>query len=109
MPFKTATDMHVLTVELTIKRENLADFLQELLQFSRFIVQQEADCLRFEIFQDDDDPCRILLLEGWSSRRHLEEVQLQRAYYQPYFARVHNMFAAERLLRHWQALPLEQG
>ncbi len=109
MPFNTATDMHVLTVELTIKPESLADFLQELQQFSRFIVQQEADCLRFEIFQDDDDPCRILLLEGWSSRRHLEEVQLQRAYYQPYFARVHSMFATERLLRHWQALPLEQG
>jgi hypothetical protein len=61
--------MHVLTVELTIKPECVADFLQELQQFSRFILQQEADCLRFEIFQDDDDPCRILLLEGWSSRR----------------------------------------
>lgn len=109
MPSKTATDMHILTVELTIKPESLADFLQELRQFSRFIVQQEADCLRFEIFQDDDDPCRILLLEGWSSRRHLEEVQLQRAYYQPYFARVKSMFAAERLLRHWQTLPLEHS
>ncbi|MBA4707302.1 putative quinol monooxygenase [Aquitalea aquatica] len=98
--------MHVLTVELTIKPECLADFLQELQQFSRFILQQEADCLRFEIFQDDNDPGRILLLEGWSSRRHLEEVQLQRAYYQPYFARVHTMFAAERQLRHWRALPL---
>jgi hypothetical protein len=53
--------MHVLTVELTIKPECVADFLQELQQFSRFILQQEADCLRFEIFQDDDDPCRILL------------------------------------------------
>lgn len=100
--------MHVLTVELTIKPACVADFLQELQQFSRFILQQEADCLRFEIFQDDDDPCRILLLEGWSSRRHLEEVQLQRAYYQPYFARVQTMFAAERRLRHWQVLPLEQ-
>ncbi|BBF85488.1 hypothetical protein DLM_1872 [Aquitalea magnusonii] len=101
--------MHVLTVELTIKAECVADFLQELQQFSRFILQQEADCLRFEIFQDADDPCRILLLEGWSSRQYLEQVQLLRAYYQPYFARVHSMFAAARLLRHWQALPLEHS
>ncbi|WP_159876788.1 putative quinol monooxygenase [Aquitalea denitrificans] len=50
--------MHVLTVELTIKPACVADFLQELQQFSRFILQQEADCLRFEIFQDADDPCR---------------------------------------------------
>lgn len=108
MPCKTAAGMHVLTVELTILPERLADFLQELRQFSCFILQQEADCLRFDILQDDEDPCHILLLEGWSSRRHLEEVQLQRAYYQPYFAKVQTMFAAARLLRHWQPLALQQ-
>ena len=95
--------MYVLTVELKIRSERLADFQHELSNL-RTLIEREPDCLGFDVLQNDDCPHHVLLVETWSSRAYFENVQMKRPYYALYFARVHPMWNAERQLHHWSAV-----
>ncbi|KMN76194.1 quinol monooxygenase YgiN [Chromobacterium alkanivorans] len=95
--------MHIITVPLTIKAEYLADYLQELSGLLAHI-RREPDCLRFDVLQNADQPCQLLLHEVWSSRAYLEQQQLKRPYYAPYFARIEPMLETPRVIQHWRSI-----
>lgn len=93
--------MYAITVQLTIKRECIADFMRELAAL-RVQIQREQDCLGFDVLHNIDCPETVLLVETWTSREYFEQVQLKRPYYAPYLARVQPMWAEERRLQHWR-------
>ncbi|WP_158621285.1 putative quinol monooxygenase [Dyella dinghuensis] len=95
--------MYVLTVQLSIKREQVEDFLRELSAL-RALIEREPDCLRFDVLQDAACPESIMLVEAWTSRDYFEQVQLKRPYYTPYLARVQPTWAKDRRMQHWHAI-----
>lgn len=69
----------VLAEALPQHREEVTRILRELTELCR----QEEGCLRFDVYADNDQPCRFNTIELWESqdalRRHLDSPLVSRA------------------------------
>lgn len=95
--------MYMLTVQLHIRPECIGNFLRELFAL-RVTIEQEPHCLRFDVLQNAEQACDIMLIEAWTSRDYFEQVQAKRPYYALYLERVRPMWAQERRMQHWEAI-----
>ena len=73
----------VLHLELVVKPEHRAEFLEALWEDANGALDHEAGCLRFDVTVDSEDPNRIMLFEVY---RDAEARQVHRA--APYLKRV---------------------
>ncbi len=58
--------MHVTTVEIHVKKENIEDFIQATLENFEDSIKEPGN-LRFDVLQCIDDPCRFTLYEAYES------------------------------------------
>jgi len=93
----------VITVTLRVKPGCRDHLLRELLALRQLILQ-EGVCLGFDVLANADEANELLLYEVWPSREFVQEVQLKKAYYDPYFERIDPWLEGVRPIRHWQAL-----
>ena len=93
----------VITVSLRVKPGCRADLLKELLHMREQILQ-EGVCLGFDVLASEADAHELLLYEVWPSREFVQEVQLKKSYYIPYFERIDPLLDGPRPVRHWQGL-----
>jgi quinol monooxygenase YgiN len=78
--------MLYLNVWLTVKERSDIPTVRELLARARALSSQEPGCLRFEVYQSNNDETRFLLHERWESQEALDEHRKREAYttiYQP--------------------------
>jgi quinol monooxygenase YgiN len=78
--------MLYLNVSLTVKKPEDIDKIRGLLAEAAALSQQEPGCLRFEVYQSQNDPAKFLLCERWESKEDLDRHRTARAYttiYQP--------------------------
>lgn len=55
--------MHIVLVQVTVKRDMLEEFERALLHNARESVARDPGCLRFDVCQQADDPTRFILVE----------------------------------------------
>ena len=60
--------MHIVSVQLTIRPELLAEFEQAVLHNARESVARDPGCRRFDVSQAYDDPTRWVLHEVYDTR-----------------------------------------
>ena len=73
----------VLFLELVVKPEHRAEFLEALWEDANGALDNEAGCMRFEVTVDSENPNRIMLFEVY---RDAEARRIHRA--APYLKRV---------------------
>ena len=73
----------ILFLELVVKPEHRAEFLEALWEDANGALDQEAGCLRFDVTVDSENPNRIMLYEVY---RDAEARRIHRA--APYLKRV---------------------
>ena len=73
----------VLVLELVVKPEHRAEFLEALWEDANGALDNEPGCLRFDVTVDTEDPNRIMLFEVY---RDAEARQIHRT--APYLKRV---------------------
>lgn len=49
------------------KVDEVIELCKELVQLTR----EEEGCIKYEMFQDEQDPCILTMIEEWESRDHL--------------------------------------
>ena len=65
----------------------------------------EQTCERMWVYDDPEDPARFMLFEEWADRTEFLEVQLKRAYREPYMAATEQLWAAPRETTIWRRVP----
>ena len=78
--------MICLNIVLTVKNESDVPQIRDLLREQGRLSRQEPGCLRFEVYQSQNDPRTFLLNERWDSRQALDVHRTAKAYttiYQP--------------------------
>lgn len=78
--------MIYLNIWLTVKDVARIAEVRDLLVQQATLSRQEPGCLRFEVFQSNNDPQRFLLHERWQSQADLDVHRTATAYttvYQP--------------------------
>ncbi len=93
--------MLILTVDLTIKPENVDAFTAQALQ-NAADSRQEPGCRQFDVLRDPKDPTRLLLFEIYNDEAAFEAHQ-QTAHFKSYLAEGVPMLA-ERKRHFWQRL-----
>lgn len=75
------------------------------------LLEPVLDAMRHEptfvsavLHRDPEDPTRFLLIETWTDRDDLVEVQMKRPYRQAYEARLPELLRAPRRAEAWQTL-----
>ena len=74
----------VLQVNITIKPENVAKFMEALLENARN-ARQEKGCLCFDVLVDPNDKTRIMLYEVYADEQQFETHQ-QTVHFKKYLA-----------------------
>jgi quinol monooxygenase YgiN len=75
-----------LNVWLTLKNTKDVDKVRGLLAEAAALSRPEPGCLRFEVYQSQNDPAKFLLCERWESKEALDKHRTAKAYttiYQP--------------------------
>jgi quinol monooxygenase YgiN len=75
-----------LNVWLTVKNKDDVDRVRGLLTEAAELSRQETSCVRFEVYQSQNDAAKFLLHERWLSQEALDRHRTARAYttiYQP--------------------------
>jgi quinol monooxygenase YgiN len=67
-------------------------------------MRHETSFVNAVLHQDPEDPTRFMLYETWADRDDVENVQLRRAYRQPYLARLPELLRDERRIQLWKPL-----
>ncbi|HTQ40473.1 MAG TPA: putative quinol monooxygenase [Pirellulales bacterium] len=78
--------MLYLNIWLTVKEPADVEKVSGLLAEQARLSRQEPGCLRFEVYQSNNDPTRFLLTERWESQAALDTHRTAKAYttvYQP--------------------------
>ena len=78
--------MLYLNIWLTVKDPAQVGQIRELLTEQARLSRKEAGCVRFEVYQSNNDPTRFLLHERWESQTALDQHRTAEAYttiYQP--------------------------
>jgi quinol monooxygenase YgiN len=78
--------MLYLNVSLTVKKPEDVDKIRGLLAEAAALSRHEPGCLRFEVYQSQNDSAKFLLCERWESKEALDRHRTARAYttiYQP--------------------------
>lgn len=84
--------MHIVLIQLTIRPELLDEFERILLHNARESVAHDPGCLRFDVSQHHDDPCKWVIHEVYTNP---EAHQLHRQ--TPHFA-AYNEIAARAVV-----------
>ena len=67
-------------------REHVIEQVRRLLSEAAELSRQESGCVRFEVYQSQNEPTKFLLHERWESKAALDRHRTERAYttiYQP--------------------------
>lgn len=64
--------MYVIVAPIQIKPEHREEFIEAMLLDAKGSVENEPDCLRFDVIQDQEDPNRIYLYEVYKDRAAFE-------------------------------------
>ncbi|HKD37280.1 MAG TPA: putative quinol monooxygenase [Pirellulales bacterium] len=78
--------MIYLNVLLTVKDRGNVDRIRGLLAEAAGLSRQEPGCVRFEVYQSQNDSAKFLLTERWESQADLDRHRTAKAYttiYQP--------------------------
>jgi quinol monooxygenase YgiN len=78
--------MLYLNIWLTVKDPGDVEKIRSLLAEQARLSRQEPGCVRFEVYQSNNDPTRFLLTERWESQANLDTHRTAKAYttvYQP--------------------------
>ena len=78
--------MFCINVWLTVQDAADVEEIRSLLSQAADLSRAEEGCLRFEVYQSQDDPACFLLAERWASREAWEAHREERAFteiYQP--------------------------
>ncbi len=78
--------MIYLNVSLTVKKKDDIDRIRGLLADAAALSRQEPGCVRFEVYQSQNDAAKFLLTERWESQADLDRHRTGKAYttiYQP--------------------------
>ncbi|HEV2972716.1 MAG TPA: putative quinol monooxygenase [Pirellulales bacterium] len=78
--------MLFLNVWLAVKNKDDVDQVRRLLTEAAGLSRQEPGCLRFEVYQSQNDAAKFLLHERWESQEALDRHRTAQAYttiYQP--------------------------
>jgi (4S)-4-hydroxy-5-phosphonooxypentane-2,3-dione isomerase len=59
--------MHIVIVQVTVRPDRLDEFREALLHNAAESLAHDAGCVRFDIGQDRDDPCRWVLYEVYEA------------------------------------------
>lgn len=94
--------MYATLVQLHIKPEHLADFLNAVKANHEASVQERGN-LRFDVLQSRLDPTRFLLYEVYTSAKEAA-AQRETAHYKEWNARVPQWFASERQATEYRCL-----
>jgi quinol monooxygenase YgiN len=60
--------MYYLNVSLTVKDPGRVDTIRDLLTQQGRLSREEPGCLRFEVYQSQNEPRRFVLVETWESK-----------------------------------------
>jgi quinol monooxygenase YgiN len=80
--------MIYLNVLLKVKDPANVETVQGLLIQQGRLSRQEPGCVRFEVYQSNNDPTRFFLNEYWENQAALEVHRTAQAYTQIYFPKV---------------------
>lgn len=78
--------MHCVNVWLRVRISDQAAQVAELLKKAAELSREEPGCIRFEVYQSQSDPAKILLCEHWESQEAHQVHRTAEAYttiYQP--------------------------
>jgi quinol monooxygenase YgiN len=64
--------MIALQVMVQIKAENLSEYLEAICHDAEHSEKDESGCLRFDVLQDKEDPCRFYYYEVYRDEGALE-------------------------------------
>ena len=73
----------VLTVQLRVKRENVAAFMQHAIANGKAARETEPGCKTFDLLVDPQDPTRVMLYEVYVDEKAFEAHQ-QTAHFRKY-------------------------
>src|SRR4051812_39789132 len=59
--------MHIVLVQVTVKKEMLAEFERAILHNARQSIAHDPGCLRFDVSQSYDDPTRWVFYEVYDT------------------------------------------
>lgn len=71
--------MHVAIVHVAVKADHVEDFLAATRANHEASVL-EPECLRFDVLQSAEDPCRFVLYEAYASERGAQDHKLTAHY-----------------------------
>jgi quinol monooxygenase YgiN len=78
--------MIYLNIVLTVKNADDVEQVRKLLTEAAELSRQEPGCVRFEVYQSQNDAAKFILHERWSAQEALDRHRTARAYktiYQP--------------------------
>jgi quinol monooxygenase YgiN len=78
--------MIYLNIVLTVKNAEDVEQVRKLLTEAAELSRQEPGCVRFEVYQSQNDAAKFILHERWSAQEALDRHRTARAYttiYQP--------------------------
>ncbi|PPJ51832.1 hypothetical protein CBER1_09758 [Cercospora berteroae] len=85
-----------LHVTVHIAPENLEAFYAAMIPVFD-VVAAEPECLYFELYQDPTSPGTLSWVENWdATTQWFKDVQMQKAYYKPYFEATMPMYIKDR-------------
>jgi autoinducer 2-degrading protein len=73
--------MFTVLVELQVRPEERAAFVEGIGRNARASVRDEPGCLRFDVHQRGDDPCRFVLHEIYTDERAFYEAHRSTPHY----------------------------
>ena len=82
--------MFIVTVTLTVKPDMLNAFIPLMVQNARSSLDEEPDCIRFDIYQSPTDLCEIFLHEQYTNQAAFD-FHLQTPHYNAFDAAVRDM------------------
>ncbi|MCX7679992.1 MAG: antibiotic biosynthesis monooxygenase [Spirochaetes bacterium] len=98
--------MHVTTVEVYVREENIEDFIQATLENFEDSIREPGN-LRFDVLQSIDDPCRFTLYEAYESEE-AAKAHKSTSHYLQWKERVAPMMAKPRVgIAHRVIAPVE--
>jgi quinol monooxygenase YgiN len=76
--------------------------VRELASLIATVAAQESACAGITMFQDADDPARILLYERWASRAAYTGPHMQTAHIQAFIRKAPSFMAGAPAITFWQ-------
>jgi (4S)-4-hydroxy-5-phosphonooxypentane-2,3-dione isomerase len=95
------------TASVRVKPGRREDFLETIAHQADMSIKLEPGCLRFEIFESDNDPLQFLLVEVFSTRDDYEVAHRQTSHYAEWAAAAADLLEGERIVTGHRPIRLE--